>query len=80
MTTFKKLLTIVTIIFGLSYYLVVYTKDLSGSESKKILLEGEVISSGLDGYNRHNIALRYKNKLYICVVSTASSFFCYDEE
>ena len=80
MTTFKKLLTIVTIIFGLSYYLVGYTKDLSGSESKKILLEGEVISSGLDGYNRHNIALRYKNILYICVVSTASTFFCYDEE
>jgi len=80
MTTFKKLITIVTIIFGLNYYLVGYTKDLSVSESKKILLEGEVISSGLDAYNRHNIALRFKNKLYICVVSTASTFFCYDEE
>ena len=78
MTILKRLVTI--IVFGLSCSLVGNTKNLSESESKTILLEGEVISSGLDGYNRHNIALRYKNKLYVCVVSTASSFFCYDEE
>ena len=79
MTTLKRLQTI-TIVFGLICSSVGNTKDLSEPESKTILLEGEVISSGLDGYNRHNIALRYKNKLYVCVVSTASSFFCYDEE
>ena len=79
MTTLKRLQTII-ILLGLSCSLVGNTKDLSESESRTILLNGEVISSGLDGYNRHNIALRYKNKLYICVVSTASSFFCYDEE
>ena len=78
MTILKRLITI--IVFGLSCSLVGNTKDLSESESKTILLEGEVISSGLDGYNRHNIALRYKNKIYVCVVSNASSFFCYDEE
>ena len=76
MTTLKRLLTIIIIVLGLSCSLVGNTKDISESESKTILLEGEVISSGLDGYNRHNIALRYKNKLYVCVVSTASSFFC----
>ena len=79
MTTLKRLQTII-FIFGLICSLVGNTKDLSEPESKTILLEGEVISSGLDGYNRHNIALRYKNKIYVCVVSTASSFFCYDEE
>ena len=79
MRTLKRLQTII-LVFGLSFSLVGITKDLSEPESKTILLEGEVISSGLDGYNRHNIALRYKNKLYVCVVSTASSFFCYDEE
>ena len=79
MTTLKRLQTII-IVFGLICSSVGNTKDLSEPESKTILLEGEVISSGLDGYNRHNIALRYKNKIYVCVVSTASSFFCYDEE
>ena len=79
MTTLKRLQTII-IVFGLICSSIGNTKDLSEPESKTILLEGEVISSGLDGYNRHNIALRYKNKLYVCVVSTASSFFCYDEE
>ena len=79
MTTLERLQTII-IVFGLICSSVGNTKDLSESESKTILLEGEVISSGLDGYNRHNIALRYKNKIYVCVVSTASSFFCYDEE
>lgn len=79
MTTLKRLQTII-IVFGLICSSVGNTKDLSEPESKTILLEGEVISSGLDGYNRHNIALRYKSKLYICVLSTASSFFCYDEE
>lgn len=58
MITFKKLITIVTTMFGLNYYSVGNTKDLSGSEQKKIPLEGEVINSGLDGYNRHNMALR----------------------
>ena len=80
MTTLRRLLTIIIIVLGLSCSLVCNPKDLSEPESKTILLEGEVISSGLDGYNRHNISLRYKNKLYVCVVSTASSFFCYDEE
>ena len=79
MINLKRLQTII-IVFGLSCSLVGNTKDLSEPESKTILLEGEVISSGLDGYNRHNIVLRYENKLYVCVVSTASSFFCYDEE
>ena len=79
MTTLERLQTII-IVFGLICSSVGNTKDLSEPESKTILLEGEVISSGLDGFNRHNIALRYKNKLYVCVVSTASSFFCYDEE
>ena len=79
MTNLKRIQTI--IVFGLCCSLVGNAKDLSEPESKTILLEGEVIiSSGLDGYNRHNIALRYKNKLYVCVVSTANSFFCYDEE
>ena len=75
MTTLKRLQTII-IVLVLSCSLVGNTKDLSELESKTILLEGEVINSGLDNYNRHNIALRYKNKLYVCVVSTASSFFC----
>ena len=75
-----KILQTIIIVFGLCCSVVGNTKDLSEPESKTILLEGEVISSGLDGYNRHNIALRYKNKIYVCVVSTASSFFCYDEE
>ena len=47
MTILKRLITI--IVFGLSCSLVGNTKDLSESESKTILLEGEVISSGLDG-------------------------------
>ena len=79
MTNLKRL-QIIIIVFGLCCSLVGNAKDLSEPQSKTILLEGEVISSGLDGYNRHNIALRYKNKLYVCVLSTASSFFCYDDE
>ena len=78
MTNLKRLQTI--IVFGFCCSLVGNTKDLLETESRTILLKGEVISSGLDGYNRHNIALRYKNKLYVCVLSTTSSFFCYDEE
>lgn len=35
MTIFKKLITIVTTMFGLNYYLFGNTKDLSGSEQKK---------------------------------------------
>ena len=67
---FKKLITIITIIFGLSYYLVGYSKDHQNLEPTKSIIEGEVISSGLDGYNRHNIALRYKKQEpNICVVS-----------
>ena len=80
MKILRRLLTIIIIVLVLSCSLFCNPKDLSEPESKTILLEGEVISSGLDGYNRHNIALRYKNKLYVCVLSTASSFFCYDEE
>jgi len=44
----KKVLTIITIVLGLSFSIAGNAKKLSPSESRNVLLNGQTIASGYD--------------------------------
>ena len=76
----RKLLIIMTALFGLCFSMLGNTKTLKKEEARKILLKGEVIGSGVheDGYVL--IVLRHKSKLYRCNVGSIHVYICNGEE
>ena len=77
----RKLLIIMTAVFGLCFSIIGNAKYLKQEEAIKILLKGEVLVSGFNK-GKAVIILRYKSKIYECTVGSISkrSYFCIGEE
>jgi len=74
----KKVLTIITIVLGLSFSFAGNAKKLSPSESRNVLLNGQTIASGYDDGLR--VALRWKGQIVYCVVEDEEEYKCWVED